>query len=558
MAYKGKVFSRNPGNEAFCYCRYSSDAQRDVSIRQQVEAAEEYAKRHDMKIIDYFVDRAKTGTSMDRPGLKDMLYQAKVKRPAYLLVWKLDRLSREIHDSFTIDGELIDCGVEIVTIAEELPSDMGMRYAVQGLYASMAHRFILDHRKNVLRGMRDNASRCLFNGNIILGYKGAPNEKYHIDKTTAPIVKKIFKEYAEGKPMQVICNELNEAGAKTARGNLFTVSSLRHILVNRAYLGEYHWGRGDNKMVFPGGMPRLIDDELFGAAQKRLDQNKRGGKAAQRKVNPDAYIADFWLTGHIFCGECGLKQKNQDDLRHDNTMQGTSGLSHTGKRYYYYSCKHHRKHKCCLKDVRKEYVEGYVNYILNEILNDTELRMCIANACYLYYKEAEGTSDSYEGSLIESIKEIDKKLKNMLKAIEAGVFNEMTQEAMLRLQNEKQDLEVELDKERIRKQNALQLDDIIHHIDRFVRNEMGKRALFDTFIDKVIVFNDKIAVTFHYNDDRREMPMRDIISMIDNDRTLMGFVGKKNTLFGFPDNMPPDITGEEDNSGCDEESYFFA
>ena len=161
MAYKGKVFSRNPGNQTFVYARFSSDAQKEASIRQQVEAAEEYAKRHDMKIIDYFVDRAKTGTSMDRPGLKDMLYQAKVKRPAYLLVWKLDRLSREIHDSFTIDEKLLDCGVEIVTIAEELPSDMGMRYAVQGLYAAMAHRYIIEHRKNVLRGMRDNASRCL-------------------------------------------------------------------------------------------------------------------------------------------------------------------------------------------------------------------------------------------------------------------------------------------------------------------------------------------------------------------------------------------------------------
>lgn len=557
MAYKGRVFKRNPGNEAFVYCRYSSDAQREVSIDQQMEAAREYAKSHDIKIVAFFKDRAKTGTSMERSGLQDMLYQARIKRPAYLLTWKLDRLSREIHDSFAIDAQLLDYGVELITIAEELPADMGMRYAVQGLYAAMAHSFILGHRENVLRGMRDNASHCLFNGNIILGYKGKPNEKYHVDKATAPVVKKIFKEYAEGKPMQVIANELNAAGVKTARGNVFTVSSLRHILVNRAYLGEYHWGRGDNKMVFPEGMPRLIDDELFEEVQKRLNQNKQGGKAAQKKVNPDAYIADFWLTGHIFCGECGLKQKNQDDLRHDNTMQGTSGLSHTGKRYYYYSCKHHRKHKCCLKDVRKEYVEGYVNFILNEILTDTELRMYIANACYIYYKETEGTSDSYEGSLVDSIKDVEKKLQNMIKAIEAGVFNEMTQEAMLRLKKEKQDLEDELDKERIRKQNALQLDDIIHHIDRFVRSNMGKRALFDMFIDKVIVFNDKIAVTFHYNDDRREMSMRDIISMIDNDRTLMGFVGKKNTLFGFSEDVPPDII-EMDKAKCKEESYFFA
>ena len=39
-------FVQNPGNNAICYYRYSSDAQRDVSIVQQKDAAHEYAKAH--------------------------------------------------------------------------------------------------------------------------------------------------------------------------------------------------------------------------------------------------------------------------------------------------------------------------------------------------------------------------------------------------------------------------------------------------------------------------------------------------------------------------------
>lgn len=46
MANKMKEFKRNPGNIAFCYYRYSSDAQRDVSIDQQRQAAHEYAEKH--------------------------------------------------------------------------------------------------------------------------------------------------------------------------------------------------------------------------------------------------------------------------------------------------------------------------------------------------------------------------------------------------------------------------------------------------------------------------------------------------------------------------------
>ncbi len=557
MAYKGREFKRNPGRDAFVYARYSSDAQRDVSVEQQISAAQAYAKEHDMRIVKVFEDRAQTGTTMERKGLQDMLYHARLERPAFLLTWKIDRISREVHDSFAIDGQLLDYGVELVTIAEELPADRGMRYAVQGLYASMAHSFIIGHRRNVLRGLTDNASKCLYNGVVLLGYEGRPDEKYHIDKSTATIVKRIFKDYADGKPLQQIANELNEAGIKTARGNKFVVNSLRNILTNRAYIGEYHWGKDENSVIIPGGMPRIIDDELFDKAQKRLEANKRGGKGSIKKIKPEAFIGEFWLSGHIFCGECEKNRQDAEDdsemdIKPDNTMQGTSGMSHTGKRYYYYSCKNHRKHKCDLKDVRKEYVEGYVNYILNQILGDTELRTYIANACYLYYKEREGTSESYEGSLINSIKDVDKRLKNMVKAIEMGIINETTQEAMLRLQDNKKMLEEELAKERTRKKYALQFENVMEYLDAFTRDNISKHKLFDLFIDKVIVFNDKIAVTLHYNNDRREMPMNEIIEMINNRRAIMKALNLDNTLFGFPEEKPPERDME-----ASEEPHFF-
>lgn len=559
MAYKGRIFKRNPGNDAFVYARYSSDAQRDVSVEQQISAARDYAQGHDIKIVSIFEDRAQTGTTMERKGLQDMLYHAKRERPAYLLTWKIDRIAREIHDYFAIDAQLLDCGVELITIAEELPTDMGMRYAVQGLYASMAHSFIIGHRKNVMRGLTDNASKCLYNGVTILGYKGQPDEKYHIDESTAPIVQRIFKEYADGKPLQKIANDLNSAGIKSSHGNDFVVNSLRHILVNRAYIGEYHWGKDDNSYIIPDGMPRLIDDDLFERVQKRLEANKRGGKGSIRKLKADPFIANFWLSGHIFCGEC---EKNSPEGENDegileslNTLQGTSGLSHTGRRYYYYSCKNHRKHKCGLKDVRKEYVEGFVNYVLDDIMSDNERRLCIANACYLYYKENEGTSDSYEGSLVNSIKDVDRRLNNILKAIENGIMNETTQEAMLRLQDDKKILEEELEKERIRKKHALQLEDVVRNLDGFVRNKTGKQAIFDMFVDRVLVFNDKIAVTFRYTDERREMPIKEIIKMIDNRRVIMDFLHIDNH-FGFPEEQCPNRKETANMEACEESNFF--
>lgn len=75
MANKMKQFQRNPGNIAFCYYRYSSEAQRDVSIDQQREAAHEYAEKNGYIIPKdgEFEDRAITGTTIERPGLQHML-----------------------------------------------------------------------------------------------------------------------------------------------------------------------------------------------------------------------------------------------------------------------------------------------------------------------------------------------------------------------------------------------------------------------------------------------------------------------------------------------------
>lgn len=104
LANKLRVFKRNPGNIAFCYYRYSSAAQREDSIEQQRNAAHRYAEQHDYIIPPdcEFEDKAITGTTINRPGLLHMLYEIKHKRPAYLIVWKIDRLSRSMEDSYFI------------------------------------------------------------------------------------------------------------------------------------------------------------------------------------------------------------------------------------------------------------------------------------------------------------------------------------------------------------------------------------------------------------------------------------------------------------------------
>lgn len=498
----------NAGTSAFCYYRYSSDAQRDVSIEQQMEAAREYAKNHGLRICKEFEDRGISGKRLDRPGLQLMLYEAKKYRPAYLLLWKFDRLSRNIYDSFFIDAQLRECGIEIVTITESLPEEEGTRMMLQAFYASQAHIYSVSLRANVLRGLNYNAERALYNGRKILGYTGKANCHYEIDEKTSMIVQRIFKEYADGKPLQRICDDLNNAGFRSVQGNEFKVNSLRNILVNRAYVGEYKWG----DHIVPDGFPRLISDELFEAVQKRLDSNKRGGKGAVKLLKPETpEIADYWLGGHVFCGECG------------ETLQGVSGTGKSGNIYYYYSCKAHRKHECSLTNKRKDLLEDTVLHTLKSLLNDNALRLLIAERCFSYYRTQNGEDDSFEESIKTSLKDINSRLKNIMKAIENGIFNETVQQTMLDLEKQKSFHEEELKAIQNRKKYELKLEDIVRFLDSFVGNlndaEVRKKVL-DIFVDKIYIYNERMGISFHFNEDIRELSYDDAKKLIETNRRI--------------------------------------
>ncbi len=508
MANKMKGFQRNPGNVAFCYYRYSSDAQRDVSIDQQRQAAHEYAEQHGYIIPPEceFEDRGITGTTTDRPGLQLMLYKAKHMRPAYLILWKLDRLSREVHDSFIIDAQLRDSGVQIVTVAEVLPEDEGLRYAIQGLYASMAHNFIVNHRSNVMRGLNYNAENALYNGIKILGYAGKQNEKYEIDPETAPIVRKIFTDYVKGKPLQKIANELNESGLRSTQGNPFVVNSLNNILRNRAYIGEYRYG----EHIIPGGMPQIISLELFDAAGKKLEKNRRGGR------KPSQEDIEFWLTGHIYCGECGAP------------LHGISGTSKTGSIYYYYTCLQHKKKACKMRNQPKEKIEAIVRYTLDRMLEDSALRLFIAKLCFDYYEDSKSDDKgAYLESLKSKLKDVEGKLQNFVKAISAGIFNETVQQAMSELESQKHLLKEQIEAEELREKYDIKLDTIVKYFEGFVGNldnEQLRKHVLDIFVDKIYIYKEKMVITFHFTDDKQELSYEDTLEMLENHGYLMDCV----------------------------------
>ena len=531
-------FAQNPGRNAICYYRYSSDAQRDASIDQQQQAAHDYADAHGYHIIREYADHAISGTRDDREQYNLMLYEVERLKPAYLILWKTDRLSRDKIDIVLAKKRLRECGVKIVYIAEAIPEDdEATEVLLESIYEGMAAAFIASHRKNVMRGLSYNAERALYNGVKVLGYKGQPDKPYEIDPDTVPIVRRIYEEYAAGIPLQRICNNLAAQGLKSSTGKDFTINTLRHILTNQSYIGIYRWGDYETK----DGMPRIISDELFQKVQDRLAANQRGGKGALKLVC-DADIADYWLSGYAFCGLCG------------ESMQGIGGTSKSGKVHHYYSCKNHRKHKCSMPNLRKDLLEKIVLYILQEVVENPANKLLIAEKCYAYYKSQNDDHGVYEASIKAQLKDAETKINNLMKAIEAGIFTETTAERLKMLESTKHRLEDALLAEQNRQKCDLTLHTILKWLDSFtgdLSDTNNRKEVMDDYLEKILVFEDKLVVTFKYINKEEAYSFVETSAIIDNRQAIMDLFEKKEFSVKIPKEMLEIVSTDESEEDHD-------
>ncbi|MBQ9045054.1 MAG: zinc ribbon domain-containing protein [Oscillospiraceae bacterium] len=293
--------------------------------------------------------------------------------------------------------------------------------------------------------------------------------------------------------------------------------------------------------TIPDGMPRIIDDDLFERVQRRLEKNKHGGKGAAKLVS-DAEIADYWLTGHIYCGLCG------------ETMQGISGTSKRGDKFHYYSCKGHRKHVCSMKNQRKDLLEKIVLHVLNEVVQNPAIRLQIAEKCYTYYMRQNADSGVYEASIKSQLRETDAKIKNLLKAIEAGVLTETTAERMKALESTKHRLEDALIAEQNRQKYQLKLEDIVKWLESFVGDLSDmhtRKEILDDYIGKILVYEDKLVVTFKYLDKQQSFKYAETSAMIDNCQAILDLFERKEYSGHVSEEMLASVMDESENP------YFF-
>ena len=497
--------------KAVAYARYSSDNQRDESIDAQVRAIKAYAKNNNIIIVHTFIDRAKSATSDNRPDFQRMIKSSDNRNFELVIVHKLDRFSRDKYDSAYYKRRLKKNGVRVVSVLEHI-DDSPEGALMETLIEGMAQFYSANLGREVMKGLKENAYGCKYTGgHVPLGYKINQTTKlYEIDEEEAKIIRIIFKMYLDGYGYNKITSYLKEHNYHTKEGKDFGNNSLHDILRNEKYAGTYvfnlhtskdaegkrnnHSYKSDKDVIRKeGGIPAIITKEDFEKVKKKMQANKkRAGTYKAKEL--------FLLSGLIYCGECGC------------AMVGNTKYCGRNKlKYVTYRCnKKDRTKSCHNKEIRREYIENYVLYELqNEIFNDRNIPRLV-EMLNEYQNSKRNSQGSEIAELKKELNQTNTHISNLSNAIktqarDTGTISSLLTEDLETLNNKKEVLEIELNKNIAMQENHV-LDEkvmrkILVEFKTYIqdKNIPEIKKFIGQYVKKVIIFEDYIKVVFKLN-----------------------------------------------------------
>lgn len=255
---------------AVIYARYSSDNQREESIEGQLRECKAYAEKNGITVLSTYIDRALSAKTDHRPEFQRMIKDSAKGLFDIVLVWKLDRFSRNRYDSAHYKTVLRKNGAKVVSATESISED-STGILLESLLEGYAEFYSAELSEKVIRGLTENALKCKYNGGgLPIGYTIDNEQYFQIDPLTAPIVLEAFQRYAKGATVKQLVDFLNSKGIQTYRNKPLRIDCVKRLLKNRRYIGEYKY----RDTVTPNGVPAIIPQDLFDRVGERLEKQK--------------------------------------------------------------------------------------------------------------------------------------------------------------------------------------------------------------------------------------------------------------------------------------------
>ena len=243
------VQAESLATKAVGYIRVSTEEQavNGHGLEVQDRAIRSFAESQGYSLLEIVSDPGVSGAKRpeDRPGFQRIIDLAKAQKFSMLLVWKFDRLARNLLFSVTTVNDLkqqYDVVLRSVTEPIDTATPMGgMIFAILASFAAEERRVITGR---TLAGKKEKASRGGFAGGAApLGYKRDLRGGLVIDDAEAAIVRQIVTMRAAGCSLRAIATTLNDSGCVPKRGKRFYPSTIRYMLDNPKYRGltEYYF-----------------------------------------------------------------------------------------------------------------------------------------------------------------------------------------------------------------------------------------------------------------------------------------------------------------------------
>ena len=326
------------------YCRKSSEAEdrQVLSIESQVNELKQLAEKENLVIGKVFKE-SKSAKAPGRTVFNEMMKYIKENKDLSLLVWKLDRLSRNPVDGGNLIWLLDTKDIQEIRTYEKIYKNISDDKFIMNIDFGMSKKFVDDLSVNVKRGNRAKLESGGWLGRAPLGYKNNKIDRtIFVDRKISKYVIKAFELYASGNySLNEIVNILYEEGFRSKKGLLVRLATIHRMLNNPTYYGIIK----RNEIFYKGNHKPLISKNLFDKTQNAMNLKTH---TKQQKLF-------FTYRGFLKC-PCGCAYTASNKKGHD---------------YYYCTngkgnCETHKKYR------RSENVDELIINIFDEVKFDKE------------------------------------------------------------------------------------------------------------------------------------------------------------------------------------------
>lgn len=443
------------------YSRKSKFTGKGESIENQIEMCRQYIRLHfgdeaaDSALV--YEDEGYSGGTLERPQFKKMMDDSIQQDFRAIVVYRLDRISRNIADFAKLVDELNHQRIDFISIKEQFDTSSPAGRAMM----FMSSVFSQMERETIAERIRDNMHELAktgrwLGGNTPTGYESESISRITVDGKAKKacklkivpeemkIVRLIFEKFLETNSLTKTETYLLQNSYATKNQKQFTRFAIRAILTNPVYMkadevafqylldnhvelfsekeefdsihGIMTYNRTlqqpgktnqirpmDEWIVAVGKHEGIIDGETWVRVQAMLSQNR---SKSYRKPRSNTAL----LSGLLRCGNCG----------HYMRPKMTKRLNSEGEYVYTYLCNYKERSRgqlCNMRNCNGNLIDALIVEEIKKLdENDSEFIRLLKQG----KKELQGDRSSYDEEITrlkDQIQENDEDIRKLTQSL---------------------------------------------------------------------------------------------------------------------------------------------